>query len=75
MMSVRSTTDTWPRPPKGERNGAGRHGAAGLIRGYQGRALSMFDAVTVLVSWRLRMLIWTYDHHFDVVRAEVWRDA
>jgi len=35
----------------------------------------MFDAVTAVVGRRLRMPVWTYDHHFDVVRVEVWRDA
>jgi predicted nucleic acid-binding protein len=49
--------------------------AAGLIRRYQDQALSMFDAVAAVVSRRLGLPVWTYDHHFDVVRVEVWRDA
>ena len=49
--------------------------AAGLIRGYQDQVLSMFDAVTAVVGRRLEVPVWTYDHHFDVVRVEVWRDA
>jgi predicted nucleic acid-binding protein len=49
--------------------------AAGLIREYRDQALSMFDAVTAVVSRRLRMPVWTYDHHFDVVRVEVWRNG
>ena len=48
--------------------------AAGLIREYRDQALSMFDAVTAVVSRRLSMPVWTYDHHFDVVRVEVWRN-
>jgi hypothetical protein len=39
--------------------------AASLIRGYQDQALSMFDAVTAVVSRRLEMPVWTYNHHFD----------
>jgi len=38
-------------------------------------ALSMFDAVTAVVSPRLKIPVWTYNHHFEVVRIEVWRDA
>jgi predicted nucleic acid-binding protein len=34
----------------------------------------MFDAITAVVSRRLSMQVWTYDHHFDVVRDEVWRN-
>jgi predicted nucleic acid-binding protein len=49
--------------------------AAGLIREYRDQALGMFDAVTAVVSRRLSMPVWTYDHHFDVVRVEVWRDG
>ena len=47
--------------------------AASLIRGYQDHSLSMFDAVIAVVGRRLSMPVWTYDHHFDVVRVEVWR--
>jgi predicted nucleic acid-binding protein len=49
--------------------------AADLVAAYQDRALSMFDAVTASLSRRLGLPAWTYDHHFDVVRVEVWRDG
>jgi len=49
--------------------------AAVQIREYRDQALSMFDAVTAVVSRRLSMPVWTYDHHFDVVRVEVWRSG
>ena len=49
--------------------------AGDLLRGYQDQALSMFDAVTASLSRRLSLPVWTYDHHFDVVRVEVWRGA
>jgi hypothetical protein len=35
----------------------------------------MFAAVTAVVGRRLSMPVWTYDHHFDVVRVEVWRNG
>ena len=47
--------------------------ATGLLRGYRDQRLSMFDAVTAALSRRLGVPVWTYDHHFDVVRVEVWR--
>jgi hypothetical protein len=34
----------------------------------------MFDAVTAGTSRRLGLPGWTYDHHFDVVGVEMWRD-
>ncbi len=47
--------------------------AAGLISGYPDQAISIFDAVTAVMGKRLAMPVWTYDHHFDVMRVEVWR--
>ena len=49
--------------------------ASDLLHGYQDQALSMFDAVTASLGRRLGLPVWTYDHHFDVVRVEVWRDT
>ena len=49
--------------------------AADLIRGYRDQTLSMFDAVAAALSRRLEVPVWSYDHHFDVVRVEVWRNA
>lgn len=40
---------------------------------YQDQAVTVFDAATLAVSRRLHLPIWTYDHHFDVLRAEIWR--
>ena len=42
---------------------------------YQDQGFSMFDAVTASVSERLKAPAWTYDHHFDVMRVEVWRNT
>lgn len=49
--------------------------AADLLRGYQDQALSMFDAVAAALSSRLALPVWTYDHHFDIIRVEVWRNV
>jgi predicted nucleic acid-binding protein len=47
--------------------------AADLMSGYPDQRLSLFDAVTAILSNRLMLPVWTYDHHFDVMRVEVWR--
>lgn len=49
--------------------------ATALILGYGDQELSVFDAVAAVVSERLSLRVWTYDHHFDVMRVEVWRGA
>jgi predicted nucleic acid-binding protein len=47
--------------------------AADLISGYPDQRLSLFDAVTAVLSEQLGLPVWTYDHHFDVMQVEVWR--
>lgn len=49
--------------------------AADLISGFPDQPLSMFDAITAVLGERLGLPVWSYDHHFDVVRVEVWRDG
>lgn len=40
---------------------------------YQDQRMSLFDAVLATASQRLRVPVWTFDHHFDVMRVAVWR--
>ena len=40
---------------------------------YKDQDISLFDAVIAEMSDRLEAPIWTYDHHFDRIRADVWR--
>ncbi len=40
---------------------------------YEDQDFSLFDTIAAVVSERLSMAVWTYDHHFDVMGAEVWR--
>jgi predicted nucleic acid-binding protein len=49
--------------------------ATELVLGYRDQALSIFDAVTAALSRRLEFPVWSYDHHFDVMRVAVWRNA
>jgi predicted nucleic acid-binding protein len=37
------------------------------------QSISLFDATLAALGARLQVEIWTYDHHFDVMRAKVWR--
>lgn len=48
--------------------------ASELLLEYRDQGFSMFDAVTACFSERLELPIWTYDHHFDIMRVEVWRN-
>jgi predicted nucleic acid-binding protein len=35
--------------------------------------ITLFDATVAVLATRLRLEVWTYDHHFDVMRVSVWR--
>jgi len=35
--------------------------------------VTLFDATLAVLSSRLGAEVWTYDHHFDLMRAAVWR--
>jgi len=35
--------------------------------------IALFDATVAVLAERLGMDVWTYDHHFDVMRVGVWR--
>jgi predicted nucleic acid-binding protein len=47
--------------------------AAAKLRGLADQPITLFDAVAAAVATRLRLEVWTYDHHFDVMRIPVWR--
>jgi len=47
--------------------------AAARVRALAGQPITMFDAVAAVVATRLKVEVWTYDHHFDVMRVPVWR--
>jgi predicted nucleic acid-binding protein len=47
--------------------------AEAKLRGLADQPITMFDAVAAVVATRLRLEVWTYDHHFDVMRVGVWR--
>jgi predicted nucleic acid-binding protein len=47
--------------------------AAAKLRGFTDQPITLFDAVAAAVATRMRLEVWTYDHHFDVMRIPVWR--
>ena len=46
--------------------------ATNYIAAYGGEKLSVFDAVTAVMSERLALPVWTYDYDFYVMQTEVW---
>ena len=49
--------------------------AVEVIRRYSDQPITLTDAVVAAMCQRLRFPVWTYDHHFDIMQVEVWRDA
>jgi predicted nucleic acid-binding protein len=47
--------------------------AAKTLEAYPDQPITLFDALTAVISTRLGCTVWTYDHHFDVMRTAVWR--
>jgi predicted nucleic acid-binding protein len=47
--------------------------AIARVQRYRDQALTLFDAVLAEVSHRVAVPIWTYDHHFEVMRCHEWR--
>ena len=47
--------------------------AMARVRRYKDQPLTLSDAVLAAMSARLDCPIWTYDYHFDLMRASVWR--
>jgi len=43
------------------------------VRGLTDQRITLFDAVAAVLATRLKLEVWTYDHHFDLMRVAVWR--
>jgi predicted nucleic acid-binding protein len=37
--------------------------------------ITLFDATVAVIASRLKLEVWTYDHHFDVMRIDIWRNG
>jgi predicted nucleic acid-binding protein len=47
--------------------------AIAKIQSLAGQPITLFDATLAILSTTLGAAVWTYDHHFDLMRVEVWR--
>ncbi|HZQ96714.1 MAG TPA: PIN domain-containing protein [Candidatus Sulfotelmatobacter sp.] len=47
--------------------------AAALLHAFGDQSITLFDATVAVLASRLAVPVWTYDHHFAVMRATVWR--
>jgi len=47
--------------------------AIATIKALGDQSITLFDAAVAALATRLRLDVWTYDHHFDVMRVPVWR--
>lgn len=43
------------------------------VRRYADQALTLEDALLAVLGERLGAPVWTFDHHFDILRVNVWR--
>ncbi|MGA9982975.1 MAG: PIN domain-containing protein [Acidobacteriaceae bacterium] len=44
-----------------------------VTSGFTDQPITLFDATVAAIAMRLKIEVWTYDHHFDVMRVPVWR--
>jgi uncharacterized protein len=47
--------------------------AIARIRALPDQTITLVDAMVAEIANRLKVQVWTYDHHFDVMRVPVWR--
>jgi hypothetical protein len=41
--------------------------------GYPDQSITLFDAILATLASPLSLPVWTYDHHCDTMRVDVWR--
>jgi predicted nucleic acid-binding protein len=46
--------------------------AYAVLHRFHDQPLTLFDTLLYVLSERLAAPIWTYDHHFDILRARRW---
>jgi predicted nucleic acid-binding protein len=44
-----------------------------MVRALADQSITLIDATIAALASRLGLEVWTYDHHFDVMRIPVWR--
>ncbi len=48
------------------------HEAMKKLLAFADQPITLFDATVAVLGGRLGVEVWTYDHHFDLMRAAVW---
>lgn len=43
------------------------------VNAFHDQPITLFDAVIAAIASRTGMEVWTYDHHFEVMRTKIWR--
>jgi predicted nucleic acid-binding protein len=43
------------------------------VQSLKDQSITLFDGLVATLAVRLALPVWTYDHHFDVMRFAVWR--
>ena len=43
------------------------------VQSLKDQSITLFNALVASLAGRLGLEVWTYDHHFDVMRVAVWR--
>jgi predicted nucleic acid-binding protein len=44
-----------------------------MVQALPDQSITLVDATLAALATRLGLDVWTYDHHFDVMRAGIWR--
>ena len=47
--------------------------AGSIVRSLADQPVTLVDATVATLATRLGVEVWTYDHHFDLMRVPVWR--
>lgn len=47
--------------------------ATSKVAAFADQSITLFDATVAVMASRIGVPVWTYDHHFDVIRVPVWR--
>lgn len=43
------------------------------VRKFPDQRITLVDATVAAMASRMGVKVWTYDHHFDVMRVPIWR--
>jgi predicted nucleic acid-binding protein len=47
--------------------------ATSKVLSFPDQRITLFDATAAVLAQRSGLQLWSYDHHFDVMRVPVWR--